>query len=559
MFAWLTALMVVEALIAWGYVQVRYAPGYGTDELAFDQYAGGLAQHGLDPYLHSMAPSFSLFHVSPDGYTYSLTGVGYPALVSGTGVSGVCAVSGIGLVSSTCSGAERGRVGSDYSADVRVAPASRAPSSSRDRERGRLCVERGRRSYGRPLHATFGPCGLPLGPVWARPLVLCRSGDARPCDGDQANSVVAAAVYSLRSCARRARAQRDAEALKRCGRYLVVVTLAFLLPNAPYIVASPGKWIHGVATPIVSHLVPAGQGAVALSLFLGIGGGSLAAYTIASVALALLLLALYAGTYPLLRAATFILPAVVLFFASRSYGSYLVSLVPAALVGAVSVKAPSSPAVPVSTSRRMLRGRSWGPLILMAALVFAVAVVHALTAAQPLRLRVTGIRTTGQLATIEQLNLHVTNASGGVVRPSFTIGEGGEVTTFWHVIRGPLTLPAGRSADYTVVAPNFPAQPSIAGGFVVLAFSQGPAAVSSTGPYEPSTMHVGLTPNAVNKLVSVGRPVVVRAELLDQLDRPVHKANVPIFLGQIVYDQSGLELGEAAINSRPPGQTPVSA
>ena len=183
----------------------------------------------------------------------------------------------------------------------------------------------------------------------------------------------------------------------------------------------------------------------------------------------------------------------------------------------------------------------------MAALVFAVAVVHALTAAQPLRLRVTGIRTTGQLATIEQLNLHVTNASGGVVRPSFTIGEGGEVTTFWHVIRGPLTLPAGRSADYTVVAPNFPAQPSIAGGFVVLAFSQGPAAVSSTGPYEPSTMHVGLTPNAVNKLVSVGRPVVVRAELLDQLDRPVHKANVPIFLGQIVYDQSGLELGEAAI------------
>ena len=84
-FAWLTALMVVGALIAWGYVQVRYAPGYGTDELAFDQYAGGLAQHGLDPYLHSMAPSFSLFHVSPDGYTYSLTGapvtqLSYPAL-----------------------------------------------------------------------------------------------------------------------------------------------------------------------------------------------------------------------------------------------------------------------------------------------------------------------------------------------------------------------------------------------------------------------------------------------------------------------------------------------
>ena len=53
-------------------VQIHNAPGYGTDELAFNQYAAQLASHGINPYTHSMAPSFSRFNVSPDGYTYTL-------------------------------------------------------------------------------------------------------------------------------------------------------------------------------------------------------------------------------------------------------------------------------------------------------------------------------------------------------------------------------------------------------------------------------------------------------------------------------------------------------
>ena len=76
---------VIAGLGLWSYFQVYIAPDYGTDEIAFDQYAAQLALHGINPYLHSMANAFPLFHVSPNGYTFQLNGqpvtqLSYPAL-----------------------------------------------------------------------------------------------------------------------------------------------------------------------------------------------------------------------------------------------------------------------------------------------------------------------------------------------------------------------------------------------------------------------------------------------------------------------------------------------
>ena len=81
----LTLALAVGAFGLWSFLQVRSAPAYGTDEIAFDQYAAQLLRHGIDPYTHSMAQAFSLFHVSPDGYTFLLNGhavtsLSYPAL-----------------------------------------------------------------------------------------------------------------------------------------------------------------------------------------------------------------------------------------------------------------------------------------------------------------------------------------------------------------------------------------------------------------------------------------------------------------------------------------------
>ena len=93
----------------------------------------------------------------------------------------------------------------------------------------------------------------------------------------------------------------------------------------------------------------------------------------------------------------------------------------------------------------------------------------------------------------------------------------------------------------------------------MVAFSPSPAAVSRSSSYLPTVNHVSLVPSAVNSVVPLGRTVVLRAEILDQLDRPVHLASQPVYLGQVIYGQQGLIFGEAVINQGQIGQTPVVA
>ncbi len=81
----ITVVLALAGFIVWSILQITTSPGYGTDEVAFDQYAAQLLIHGMNPYTHSMAPAFALFHVSPNGYTFLLDGqpvtsLSYPAL-----------------------------------------------------------------------------------------------------------------------------------------------------------------------------------------------------------------------------------------------------------------------------------------------------------------------------------------------------------------------------------------------------------------------------------------------------------------------------------------------
>jgi len=163
------------------------------------------------------------------------------------------------------------------------------------------------------------------------------------------------------------------------------------------------------------------------------------------------------------------------------------------------------------------------------------------------------------LATVEQLSLQVTNRSSGPLSPSFTIDEGGQLTTFWSAAAGPRTLAPHQQATYTLQSPNFFSQPGIGGGFQVLAFTAGPDTVSTSSPYVPTTLHIGLTPDAVNQHVALGQSVTIHADLYDDIDRRVARAGVPVYLGQVIYGQQGLILSEASINGHAPGQTPVVA
>ena len=83
--------------------------------------------------------------------------------------------------------------------------------------------------------------------------------------------------------------------------------------------------------------------------------------------------------------------------------------------------------------------------------------------------------------------------------------------------------------------------PSITNGFQVLAFSHDPASVSRTGAYVASVWRVVLRPPRSTSPVDRGQEITVHAEIVNRLDQPVRVANVPVYLGQVIYDQRGLE------------------
>jgi hypothetical protein len=573
---WTTAVLIVGTFIVWAILQVHQSPGYGTDEIAFDQYAASLAQHGLNPYVHSMAPSFNLFRVPPDGFTYTLTGapvtqLSYPALsfelyvpflVLGwstqlaIGLNVAAWIVSILLLFALLPRRFRAAalvVGSLTTfvafavggiTDVLYVPFLIGAAYRWNR----FPVESG-------WHKWRGPVFLGLAmAVKQEPWLLL--------------PFVAVAV-TLEADARLGTQRR----LRVGAEYVGAALVAFAVPNFPYFVAAPAAWVRGVLTPFIDHAVPTGQGAIGLSVFLRLGGGSLTAYTVLTVMVLLALLAVFATTYPVFRPLTFMLPCLVLFFAVRAFSSYIVWMLPVALLAAVTsmpekeavaAEPAHAPAASLSTdggvgTRDQVPWRRWPWVVGVASVACVGTLVVALSSSAPLIVDIVGLRTTGQLATVGLLRVHVTNVSSSPVQPAFTVDEGGSFTTFWPSSGGPRSLRAGQQATYTLRAPNFPSQAPIGGGFQVAAFTTSPAAVSVSQAYVPATLHVGVSPDAFNGVIPVGQPVTVHAQLLNQFNRPVATPDVPVYLGQIIYDQRGLIYSQASINGRPPGQTPVAA
>ena len=202
---------VIAGLGLWSYFQVYIAPDYGTDEIAFDQYAAQLALHGINPYLHSMANAFPLFHVSPNGYTFQLNGqpvtrLSYPALAFEEylpllflGVTTQAAVwTDVAAWALGGAGALRG-----------PAEEARAAGCRRGQPR-RVHRVRGRRGHRLPVHSAADRRGGRLGPVRldAGPCRLARAHPDGPGHGGEADPV---ADRSLRGGRHRAGVAAPAE------------------------------------------------------------------------------------------------------------------------------------------------------------------------------------------------------------------------------------------------------------------------------------------------------------------------------------------------------------
>jgi hypothetical protein len=571
---WVIAVAVVAAFVIWSFLQVRIQPSYSTDEVAFDQYAATLALHGQNPYAHSMLPAFDMYQLSPNGATFHLNGsevtsLSYPALsfelylpFLALGWSSQLAVA-LNVVSW---------------AVAMILLFGMLPKSIRASSLVILSLSTyAGYAVGGVTDALYVPFLLGAAFFWDRAALGRSRAWVSPLLFGLAMAVKQTPWFILPfvvvGVAAEFRSRHGHWGIRPAGRYLAIAMGVFLLPNLPYLISSPHQWVSGVMTPLVSRTVPAGQGLIGLSLFLHIGGGSLLAYSVTAAVAFLALLALYLASYPLLRGWTFVVPSLVLFFATRSFGSYLVMLVPIAYLavartffgndpGAESVALPSTAPTGdqlVASPSRSLPWRYWPGVAALGGIGTGIAIFVALGSSSPLSVTVTNVRTTGQLATIERITVSVHNRTAHVLKPSFTVENGGVITAFWSVLGSHPSIGPGRSASLTLLSPNFGAQPPVTGGFSVAAFTGGPDSVSTSNVFLPTTWHVALLPQAVPNDVPIGMRLTVRAELLDQLDQRVKVSQIPIYLGQIIYDQHGLIFSSAVVNGSSPGQTPVEA
>lgn len=539
--------VVVLAFIVWAWQQILLAPAYATDELAFDQYAAHLLLAGVDPYRVSLAAAFPRYQVSPDAYTLKFNGspvttLSYPALAFLAYVplllAGVHAQAGEFVDIAA------------WAVTILVTWFAVRPAW-----RPLVLVLVSLSAYvayavGGVTDALFVPMLVGVAALldrfadrrrlgWLAPVLLGCAMAVK-----QTPWLVAPflALVVLRLVADR---EGWRAAWRRLGLFVVVSAVAFAMWQIPFILWDPRAWLIGTLTPFDSSVVPAGQGLVALTLAFGIGGGGFTWLTVLSIVCLLGGLVIAWLMWPRIAWLAFLLPVIALFFATRSFGSYFVNLVPPALVAL-----GRWPSGPYTTSRRTLTWVFGGFGIASLSLL-----VGWLLSPSPLSVRIVGVHTSGQLATVDRVTLAVENSSSRPIVPRYTAALAGSFSAPWVLLSGRATIPPHTSATVVIGAPNFPAEPSIVGGFQIVTLAEHTIAPSPL--YQPGLLHVALVPDAIGTRVPLGQPVILHAELLNRLDQRVRKAGVPVYLGQVVYAQRGLLYGGSSINRSAPGATPV--
>jgi uncharacterized membrane protein len=530
-------------------------PGYGTDALAFNQQAAADLLHGVNPYTASFAHVLDHFMVPQQYHTWLLNGrelerLSYPALSFLVYVP-VLALGG----------------GMQAAAIVNFAAWAASVLLL-----WRLLPDKLR--WVAPVVGTFAlyldmAVGGVTDMVFLPPLIVAlarwdRFADPRVRGVARWSGPAALGLamcvkqtpwfvlpFLLVGLALEARGRGVPAWWRVPGRYLGAVAAVFLAVNAPFLAWAPGAFIHGMLVPFVEPTVPAGQGIITLALFEG-AGGSLALFKLAAcLAIPVALLAFATG-YSRCKYALVPLAALVFFWATRSYESYMIDLLPAAVVAGATVRQPAAGAGLGRARRPALAALG------VAAGLLAAAVAIALMSPQPLRLKVVAMRSTGQEQSVRQMTVSATNTSDRVARPVFSVLAGQYLTRSWRIVGGPPTLAPHQTADITLEAPNAQSMPALEGGWVVTAFQRRPASVSVSRPIPPSDERLTFSPSTVDTPVPVGRTIRLDVQLRDRLGSPRRRAGVTVELGQVVYTEQGALAGETEINGADIGQSPVA-
>ncbi len=532
---------------------------YGTDELAFGQYAATLVLRGVNPFTHSLAPSLALYHVPASFLTHYLNGstittstypagsflVYLPALAIGLGTQASIATDVVfWIVSMILMWALLPRSVSWLAAlflasSVYISYAIGGVTDSLYLPFAILALWRWDR-FGDMTERTIAR--------WIGPIALGVAMSVKQTPWFLLPFLLVGVAFEARAQGR--------SWLRSSALYLAICAGVFVVINAPWIIASPSAWFDGSILPLFGSFVPIGQGLVNLTLIGRIGGGDLMLYTLAGAAWLVLALLLLALRYEKTKRAWVFVVIASFFFVPRSMATYLLMLIPAAIIAALSVQGAThdGPLDGIPLVRRWDRG-----VLAISMLAVVAAVVGAVAAPPPLDMTVTGVSTNGRQGLVTGATLQVHNNTARVLHPTFTIVNAGYVTNFWTPAgagAAPVTIGPHQSEVLTLQAPDEPSMPNALTPFRMFAYTTGPAAVSSTQAYMASAQSTYLTPDAIESPVRLGKARLFTV----QVDQGQGAAGgVRVDLGQVIYGQNGNLKGVASIDGLPGGASPASA
>ena len=455
---------------------------YNTDAAAFDQVAARVLAHGANPYTTSMGSAARLFHVPADFWTYTLTGsfvdhVSYPAgsflvdvpayllgfrheIVDWMDLYAWIATSVLVffLLPATLrwlavllllTPAFVGTFGSGGT-DAVFLPFLVLAVWRWDRF-GRV-PSAGWASWMGPV-ALGVACSIKQTPWFCLPfLVLGLWIEARQ-DGRPPGRVVL--------------------------RYLAIVVSVFAVVNLPFILWEPAAWARGTLLPFLTPLIPDGQGLVTLALHGVARGVSLPLLTASGALVLLTLLLAFVVWYPAMKRIWMLVLPVIFFVAPRSLSTYLLDLLPAALVAAVSV-APArrrdrQPAGRVGVLLGLAVGASALSSLILATLAFV---------SPPLQIGVQSVATSGGATSLDSVTVTVHNYTGRSVTPHFMVDlDETHPTGFWYPAHHrAFSLAPHGSSRVTLYPASYTGSPLHGSHWLVEAYTSSPEALSTSTP-----------------------------------------------------------------------------
>jgi hypothetical protein len=476
----MTALTLTSLGVA--AAQLATTTGYGTDAIAFNEYAASLVLNGENPYTHDMSPALSAFHIPVTNTTLTFDGsfvtdLSYPAgsflfyaaaNALGLGFHTAPIVNAIAWAitlwilfvvlprpykwAAVVFGTGTAFAGLSAAGlnDVLFLPFMLLAIYHWDR---------------------FTDITLPLLHRYSGPICLGIACSIKQTPWFAAPLLVIGIAVSM----------SGPPQLAPAFRYLLTAILSFALLNLPFFISAPGAWLHGITLPLMQPLIVDGQGIVSLATLTGFGGGRIQLFTLSAAAAYLALLLSMAAFHHALRRAWLPLLAIVLLLPARSLAIYAALWAPLIALAVVTVQ---------STSPRQT-DTGFRPLRLLAigsAGVATVLAACALAWPAPMRIEVVDA-TIGSDRRVESVAIRITNTTARPLTYLLTLNAGGQPSQVWSSFKGQrrrLVLGPHSTTSRWIYPANDAGRPGQSSLFRIQAFTSSPRSVSVSDQWGPA-------------------------------------------------------------------------